>query len=200
MDSNAAVCSRLGSRRKRSTRSTNTRTALFFTEAAKAALEYADAITDTVRDVDDEGLYRTGAAPRKSGGSPPEGKNRYRMSLVTDVLFLRREANGTPKDTVMRTENRGFRFLALYRFTQPRAAWHYPTSPLPSCAGSLVRPSMPTVSAHPFPMLVSHRDQQQVRIHMLHPMRTLETRRSADRHGQSGRRAMSARIPAMPSP
>ena len=24
------------------------------------ALEYADAITDTVRDVDDEGLYRTG--------------------------------------------------------------------------------------------------------------------------------------------
>ncbi len=41
-------------RRRRSRRSTTTRTSSLFSDAEKVALEYADAITDTRRDVDDE--------------------------------------------------------------------------------------------------------------------------------------------------
>ena len=57
MDSNAAVGSRLGVPTEKIERSTTIRGA-FFTEAEKVTLEYAEAITDTGTDVEDELFMR----------------------------------------------------------------------------------------------------------------------------------------------
>jgi|SRR5215471_11604520 len=54
MDSNAAVGSRLGVPTEKIDALDEYANNPLFTEAEKAALEYADAITDTARDVDDE--------------------------------------------------------------------------------------------------------------------------------------------------
>jgi alkylhydroperoxidase family enzyme len=54
MDANAAVGSRLGVATEKIDALNDHANSPLFTEAEKLALEYADAITDTRRDVDDE--------------------------------------------------------------------------------------------------------------------------------------------------
>jgi alkylhydroperoxidase family enzyme len=54
MDANAAVSSRNGVPTAKIEALSDYATSPLFTEAEKAALEYADAITDTQRDVDDQ--------------------------------------------------------------------------------------------------------------------------------------------------
>jgi len=54
MDANAAVSSRNGVPREKIEALEAYATSPLFTDAEKAALEYADAITDTARDVSDE--------------------------------------------------------------------------------------------------------------------------------------------------
>ena len=54
MDANAAVGSRLGVPTEKIEALNDYAKSPLFTEAEKVALEYADAITDTRRDVDDE--------------------------------------------------------------------------------------------------------------------------------------------------
>jgi alkylhydroperoxidase family enzyme len=54
MDANAAVSSRLGVPREKIEALDDYANSRLFSDAEKVALEYADAITDTRRDVDDE--------------------------------------------------------------------------------------------------------------------------------------------------
>ena len=54
MDSNAAVSSRLGVPTEKIDALNDHATSPLFSESEKAALEYADAMTDTNRDVDEE--------------------------------------------------------------------------------------------------------------------------------------------------
>ena len=58
MDSNAAVGSRLGVPTEKIEALNDYAKSPFFTEPEKVALEYADAITDTRRDVEDELFVR----------------------------------------------------------------------------------------------------------------------------------------------
>jgi len=58
MDSNAAVGSRFGVPREKIEALDDYAKSPLFTEAERVALEYADAITDTCRDVDDELFVR----------------------------------------------------------------------------------------------------------------------------------------------